>query len=284
MVPPNVADPPQTPTVIIISSPPTSIQMDSTVTLVAVNKADGKPVSATWTSSDENILIVDKTTGKLTPKKEGTAKITAQFGNSSDLCSIKVVENPSAFAYFDYLMSKQVLSLLNYWSYTEDFWGKIDDLKTKEEREALIERRKDILNKFHAEVMRVLGTSERVEIEFIKLGTGIGGQCVPYDRSPDGVTHIRINIDRLTVDGYYDRVFNYVIHETRHVYQWEAVDGIGNHYVSAETKEKWRYCWLEYYDGSKTNAIEWDAYNFANQISSIQGLKAQYAGSWPSER
>jgi len=92
---------------------------------------------------------------------------------------------------------------------------------------------------------------------------------------------------------HYD-LFKTVIHECRHAYQWEAIDGINDHKVSEITLEKWENNFFNYkgdridwYLGSfYMQPVEFDTHCFANQLIDIRffikviGRKPVYLGSW----
>ena len=80
-----------------------------------------------------------------------------------------------------------------------------------------------------------------------------------------------------------------VVHECRHAYQWETVQGIEKHVVSNQTIDEWRKSFDTYsqdtsdYGAYAAQTIEYDAYSFAQQYleASVGGRYGPpYTGSW----
>ena len=134
-----------------------------------------------------------------------------------------------------------------------------------------------------------LSTNVKMKIESLPDENGVhdsGGYT-------DFNTTLYINADDLNNPDSYT-LLKTVVHELRHAYQYEAINGIGNHVVSQATINAWKDSIPPHYlqKGDIVNgvvvthamyasqAIEWDAFNFANQIDSLHGANPSYRGSW----
>ena len=138
-----------------------------------------------------------------------------------------------------------------------------------------------------------------ITFDIVPLPAHVVGRFFPEERI------IEINRNRLHNALEMQRV---VIHELRHVYQTEAVNGIGNHVVTAETRHAWWTNQLPNYirigqilpDGTVVTEamylaqpIEFDAFMFANQLESniLAGdyvlsegdIAPRHIGSWQQE-
>jgi len=98
------------------------------------------------------------------------------------------------------------------------------------------------------------------------------------------------NDDPLDDIPWYSRMMrNTIVHECRHAYQWEAIDGTNNHIVSELTLGYWREN-NEYgnYKGREYGAlayasqpVEYDAFIFSDEYPLVlYNAEIEYEGSW----
>lgn len=160
---------------------------------------------------------------------------------------------------------------LNEDRFSQDTWNNA----TPEEREQM-------LNDFLREINTTMGTDVQttIIIEDSYSGTSTRGSY------GNGV--VRINPDYLSdSDPNSYMVMRTMIHEMRHAYQHAAIENPDQFLVSEETRDKWSYNFDHYKDGDHygyeayvSQAIEYDAKNFAEQYGDIAGITPEYEGSW----
>jgi hypothetical protein len=79
-----------------------------------------------------------------------------------------------------------------------------------------------------------------------------------------------------------------MIHEMRHAYQHRATENQRNAVVSQKTIDSWADNFANYksmkngysFEEYLSQSVEWDAKNFAKQLTDIVGIQPMYAGSW----
>ena len=172
----------------------------------------------------------------------------------------------------DQYLSEQCQGLLNNERYSETAW-----------QNASPEERREMLESFILEINHIMGTDVDRNVSFENIsGTARGF----YDSDTNSVT---INSQYLNMPGEQGYVImRTMIHEMRHCYQHTAAQNQETFVVSTETLEQWRYNFDHYrstsdgytYDEYVSQAIEWDAKNFAGQYGDIAGYTPDYTGSW----
>lgn len=180
----------------------------------------------------------------------------------------------------DRYLQDQVFALLDEERYSEQIWA-----------EASNEERRDMLEQLYNEVQEILGTHAE-GIDFVPMVNYRGLY------SPSSHT-ISMNSDVLeqergskflfltiVPDDSYD-LLKTVVHEMRHVYQYETVRDPSSHVVSERTRQKWEINQNNYisfdgtnYDAYISQTIEFDSESFARQTEKIDRAKPTYRGGW----
>lgn len=159
-------------------------------------------------------------------------------------------------------------------------------LRTTWER-ASVEKRQEMLEQFYNEVQEILDT--HVEgINFVPMvdqATNMPNMTTRGFYDPASNT-ISVNNYILERDNSY-LLFNTVIHEMRHAYQWETIDDPSSHIVSKITLEEWIENRTHYISFNGNNYIdyisqpvEFDAESFAKQRDKIDEARPTYRGGW----
>jgi hypothetical protein len=153
------------------------------------------------------------------------------------------------------------------------------------------EERAGVLTGLMKEVNVIMGTNidTKMYLPYHETATNGDRGFMHYDPTTN---QLGINITALakTTNGNYS--LRAIVHEVRHCYQHEAVDGIGGHIVSAQTREVWKfnqngdnYISLAE-DGSADNLAyraqptEYDANMFAGLSGNTDDALPVYLGSW----
>ena len=179
----------------------------------------------------------------------------------------------------DQEMREDCLALLDDSQYTKSAW-----------KSAGVNRKKEILENLLFDIQEILNTDVKPEIAPVKGDPGWLG----YYSAADNQMVVNEDVFRLgyqLAEGFYDDGYDLlrtIVHECRHAYQWETIQGKGGHLVSAETVEQWRanYSQSGYtraqdnFGNYLTQPIEWDAHYFAGQQRMLKGQTAVYEGSW----
>jgi hypothetical protein len=187
---------------------------------------------------------------------------------------------------YDYWMQERAFELLNQSRYSEAVWNTLTD-----------EERKTRLAEFLAELQGILGTSANPSISYEPeepIIPSFRSYGVYYHNggTADEIIYppktIYVNPANFAEGDSYD-LYNTVMHELRHCYQFETAEGVTAHVVGEETKSQWitnldpdnykrpeEDGWDAYY----TQPVEWDAKGFAKEYELMRGKHAEYAGSW----
>ena len=172
-------------------------------------------------------------------------------------------------------MQDEIFALLEEERFSKEVWNSLTP-----------EKRVERLEEFYNEVQRIMGThAEGISFSEISESQFPNGAGAFYDPKENTVT---INSDYLTVE-HYQYLYQSVIHELRHCYQWETIVDPSSHVVSERTRQAWKDNYLDYYglrsgesDLSRcvSQPIEFDSISFARQYSFINLAKPTYRGSW----
>ena len=144
-----------------------------------------------------------------------------------------------------------------------------------------------------------MNLSSSVSIRFFTDNNSDERAYYTHPGSPDGITvpPKTVMINRKFFNDFpLDEIpwasslmLNTIIHECRHAYQWEAIDGINDHIVSELTLSYWRDNNLPgHYKGRDQGAlayasqpIEYDAFIFSNEYPMVlYNADIEYEGSW----
>lgn len=177
----------------------------------------------------------------------------------------------------DEYMQAKIFELMQTDRFSEETWNNA----SKAEREK-------ILNEFLAKINAIMGTSITGAIV---VNSDLSGKSARgrYCESGNGKNRwVEVNPDYLdgtAADSY--MIMRTLVHEMRHAYQHEAVRNPDKFLVSEETRQQWADNFKDYkdaqtygYDAYVTQAIEWDAKNFAKQYADTSGYTPVYEGSW----
>lgn len=148
-------------------------------------------------------------------------------------------------------------------------------------RELSVMDRKAVLQSLLSDMNDLLGTSVSPEIEYFYEESGVRGGYV------DARNKVRINEYFLSKESSY-KITQTMIHEMRHAYQHHSIKQVGETLVSSETINAWEKNFDNYRSPSSgsaieeylSQAVEWDAKNFAKQHVDIIGVQPKYSGSW----
>jgi RHS repeat-associated protein len=168
----------------------------------------------------------------------------------------------AAMRQLDHTMRDKVHALLSQSKYSQSQWNS-DTLSN----------RKGTLKKFLADVQKILGTNMNAEIDYQKLDSNLYGQ---YQHGTQKMILNETLPDR-------KQLMVTIIHEARHRYQHECVDGINGHFIDSATKTAWTNNFNNYisspYAAYIQQAVEWDAFNFAKSTG-LSSYTPVYSGSW----
>jgi hypothetical protein len=162
-------------------------------------------------------------------------------------------------------MQDEIEELLRQERFSEATWNAADAAE-----------RERILQEYHDEVRRIMGTDVNPDLVFGPLPIPL------YGRYEHRTRQITIDGNSLAEANGYD-AFDTIVHENRHAFQAEAVDGSGHHIVSDETRAIWtesfsRRIRNDDYQGQLELPTEWDARGFASEPQ--YGMAPPYDGSW----
>ena len=172
----------------------------------------------------------------------------------------------------DGLLQDRAHGLLKTEKYSQQTWQKLS-----------MDDKKAVLSDLITDMNSILGTNVSADIDFFHEQSGSRGA---FSASSNNV---RINEFLLAKDSSY-QLTQTIIHEMRHAYQHHCVKNSNAVLVSSQTIKKWEdnlqpghykspklgYSFEEYL----AQPVEWDAKNFAKQLSEMLGIQPEYKGSW----
>jgi len=146
---------------------------------------------------------------------------------------------------------------------------------------ASIEKKEAMLSSLVGELNGILGTCVPENIEYFYEESSSRGAYVPSENK------VHINKYFLEKTSSY-QITQTLIHEMRHAYQYYAIKNPDKVKISQDTIDAWtenikNYKSPEYgytYEEYIAQPIEWDAKNFAKQLTDIMGINPTYSGSW----
>jgi RHS repeat-associated protein len=144
---------------------------------------------------------------------------------------------------------------------------------------ANVAARKTLLTAYLKKVQGVLNTAANATITWEEKAEGLWGE---YDYTTNKISLTTRYLAYNDVDTY-AKYIEVIMHETRHCYQYEAVNDMRNHFVDPGTKEAWSKNIDNYissspnYNKYQAQPLEWDAFNFGFRRPDV---KPVYVGSW----
>lgn len=172
----------------------------------------------------------------------------------------------------DLQMQKSAISLLKENEFCLSTWKASD-----------IPQKKEILSSMIDKLNTILGTAVSNNIGYCYR---VSNEWGAYNKRTNT---IEINEYQFLKSSSY-RLTQTLIHEMRHAYQKFAVDNPDKVNISSKTIEAWKENMKpeNYKSPSRGNTyeeylaqpVEWDAKNFAMQLSDLHGINPEYKGSW----